>query len=107
MTFVIRMALRELRSSWQRLLFFFICIAIGVGAIVALRSVIQSVRNTFAGEARSLISAEAWMRPRSAASALSSSIAPASAPAPNGPVPPPRVTRIDSSRSGATALNGM
>jgi putative ABC transport system permease protein len=57
--FVALMALREMRSSWQRLLFFFICIAIGVGAIVALRSVIQSVRNTFAGEARSLIAADA------------------------------------------------
>jgi putative ABC transport system permease protein len=59
MMFVARMAAREMRSSWKRLLFFFICIAIGVGAIVALRSVIQSVRNTFAGEARSLISADA------------------------------------------------
>ena len=53
------MAGREMRASWQRLLFFFICIAIGVGAIVALRSVIQSVRHTFAGEARSLIAADA------------------------------------------------
>ena len=35
---------REIRASWQRLLFFFVCIAIGVGSIVALRSVIQSVR---------------------------------------------------------------
>ena len=26
MTFVVRMALREIRASWQRLLFFFICI---------------------------------------------------------------------------------
>ncbi len=59
MMFVVRMAAREMRASWQRLLFFFVCIAIGVGAIVALRSVIQSVRNTFAGEARSLISADA------------------------------------------------
>ncbi len=59
MRFVTVMALREMRSSWQRLLFFFICIAIGVGAIVALRSVIQSVRHTFAGEARSLIAADA------------------------------------------------
>lgn len=59
MNFVIKMAAREMRASWQRLLFFFVCIAIGVGAIVALRSVIQSVRNTFAGEARSLISADA------------------------------------------------
>jgi len=57
--FVLFMAAREMRASWQRLLFFFICIAIGVGAIVALRSVIQSVRNTFAGEARTLITADA------------------------------------------------
>jgi putative ABC transport system permease protein len=59
MRFVLFMAVREMRASWQRLLFFFICIAIGVGAIVALRSVIQSVRNTFAGEARTLIAADA------------------------------------------------
>ena len=53
------MAMREMRASWKRLLFFFICIAIGVGAIVALRSVIQSVRHSFDGEARSLITADA------------------------------------------------
>lgn len=61
MRFVLFMAAREMRASWQRLLFFFICIAIGVGAIVALRSVIQSVRNTFAGEARTLITADAMI----------------------------------------------
>ncbi|HUQ89397.1 MAG TPA: FtsX-like permease family protein [Vicinamibacterales bacterium] len=59
MRFVLLMAAREMRASWHRLLFFFICIAIGVGAIVALRSVIQSVRNTLVGEARSLITADA------------------------------------------------
>ena len=53
------MAVREMRASWQRLLFFFVCIAIGVGAIVAIRSVIQSVRNTLTGEARSLMNADA------------------------------------------------
>ena len=58
MTFVVRMALREIRASWQRLLFFFICIAIGVGSIVALRSVIQSVRVALAGEARSLLASD-------------------------------------------------
>lgn len=59
MTFVLRMIAREMRSSWRRLLFFFICIAVGVGAIVALRSVIQSARQAFAGEARALIAADA------------------------------------------------
>jgi putative ABC transport system permease protein len=56
--FVLRMALRETRSSWRRLLFFFICIAVGVAAIVTIRSVIQSVRNVFSDQARSLIAAD-------------------------------------------------
>ena len=56
--FVLRMAVRETRASWRRLLFFFICIAVGVAAIVALRSVIQSVREVFGAEAKSLIAAD-------------------------------------------------
>jgi len=43
MTFILRMAVRETRAAWRRLLFFFLCIAIGVGAIAALRSAIQNV----------------------------------------------------------------
>jgi putative ABC transport system permease protein len=58
MMFVLRMAARETRSSWRRLLFFFVCIAVGVAAIVTLRSVIQSVRAVFGTEARSLIAAD-------------------------------------------------
>lgn len=58
MRFVVTMAAREMRASWRRLLFFFLCIALGVGAIVTLRSVIQSVRQVFAGEARALIGAD-------------------------------------------------
>ena len=58
MTFIMRMALREIRASWRRLVFFFVCIAIGVGSIVALRSVIQSVRIALAGEARTLLGAD-------------------------------------------------
>jgi putative ABC transport system permease protein len=58
MTFVLRMAVRETRASWRRLLFFFVCIAVGVAAIVALRSVIQSVREVFTGEARSFMAAD-------------------------------------------------
>ena len=58
MKFVLQMAVRETRASWRRLLFFFVCIAIGVAAIVALRSVIQNVRGVFGREARSLIAAD-------------------------------------------------
>src|SRR5689334_5738800 len=59
MKFVLSMAVRETRASWQRLIFFFVCIAVGVAAIVALRSVIRSVRDVLGGEARSLIAADA------------------------------------------------
>jgi len=58
MNFVILMALREVRASWRRLLFFFVCVAIGVGAIVLLRSVIQTVRTTLMSEARARLGAD-------------------------------------------------
>ena len=58
MIFVLRMAVRETRASWKRLLFFFICIAVGVAAIVTLRSVIQSVRDVFGSEAKGLLAAD-------------------------------------------------
>lgn len=58
MRFVAAMAVRETRASWRRLVFFFVCIAVGVAAIVALRSVIQSVRAVFGREARALIAAD-------------------------------------------------
>ena len=61
MRFVLLTALRETRSAWKRLVFFFVCIAIGVGAIVALRSVIQSVREVLSTEARSLMAADIFV----------------------------------------------
>jgi putative ABC transport system permease protein len=58
MRFVIRMAGRELRASWRRLLLFFVCIALGVGGIVLLRSVVQDIRAAMARDARSLIASD-------------------------------------------------
>jgi len=58
MRFILLTAARETRSAWKRLVFFFVCIAIGVGAIVALRSVIQSVRRVLSSEARTLIASD-------------------------------------------------
>jgi putative ABC transport system permease protein len=58
MKFVLLMAWREIRASWRRLVFFFVCVAIGVGAIVALRSMIQTVRNELTRESRALIAAD-------------------------------------------------
>jgi putative ABC transport system permease protein len=56
--FVIRMAWREMRWGWRRLLFFFLCLAIGVASIVTLRSVVQGVRATLRAEARTLLGAD-------------------------------------------------
>jgi putative ABC transport system permease protein len=58
MRFVLLTAVRETRFAWKRLVFFFVCIAIGVGAIVALRSIIQSVRQVLSTEARTLIASD-------------------------------------------------
>ena len=56
--FVARMAWREIRASWRRLIFFFLCLSLGVAAIVALRSVVGSVRVTLTREARALVGAD-------------------------------------------------
>src|ERR1700687_4493274 len=58
MGFVIKMASRELRASWRRLVFFFVCVAIGVASIVTLRSIIQSLRTGLMREARATIAAD-------------------------------------------------
>ncbi|MFN7622642.1 MAG: hypothetical protein ACK5RS_05785, partial [Acidobacteriota bacterium] len=58
MKFSLTLAWREIRASWHRLIFFFICIAIGVGAIVSLRSLVQNPKSSVNGEARSLLTAD-------------------------------------------------
>ena len=58
MSFVLNMARRELRASWRRLLFFFLCVGVGVGSIVALRSVVQNLGRAVTGEARALLTAD-------------------------------------------------
>ena len=62
MGFILRMAYRELRASWRRLIFFFCCVAIGVGGIVALRSLVQNVRTALAAEARGLTAGDVYVR---------------------------------------------
>ncbi len=58
MNFIFNLTIREIRSSWRRLLFFFLCIAIGVGSIVALRSLIQNLSQAVGSDARSLLTAD-------------------------------------------------
>lgn len=54
MKFALLLTYRELRSSWRRLAFFTICLSLGVGAIVVLRSTIQSVNAFTANESRAI-----------------------------------------------------
>lgn len=58
MNFILQMSLRELRSSWKRMLFFFLCISIGVASIVALRSAINNIGQAVTGEARQVLTAD-------------------------------------------------
>ncbi|MBX3289574.1 MAG: ABC transporter permease [Acidobacteria bacterium] len=58
MQFILNLTFREIRSSWRRLLFFFLCIALGVGSIVALRSLIQNLTAAVGTDARALMTAD-------------------------------------------------
>ena len=58
MKFVFNLTRREIRSSWRRLLFFFLCIALGVGSVVALRSLIQNLTRAVGTDARALMTAD-------------------------------------------------
>src|SRR5262245_33177845 len=58
MNFILNMAWREMRASWQRLLLFFLCIAMGVGSIVTLRSLVQRMKAAIGREARVMYSAD-------------------------------------------------
>ncbi len=58
MMFIFNLTIREIRSSWRRLLFFFLCIALGVGSVVALRALIQNVTRAVGTDARALMTAD-------------------------------------------------
>src|SRR5438477_5004428 len=58
MKFVLRMAWREMRSAWKRLIFFFVCIALGTGSIVAIRSAIRNFNDVITGDARGILTAD-------------------------------------------------
>ncbi len=62
MNFIFNLVFREIRSSWRRLLFFFLCIALGVGSIVALRSLINNLSRAVAGDARGILTADFEVR---------------------------------------------
>ncbi len=62
MTFALRMTYRELRASWRRLVFFVLCLSLGVGSIVLVRSAIQSINAYTTREARAINGADIVLR---------------------------------------------
>jgi putative ABC transport system permease protein len=58
MRFIAAMAWREVRASWRRLILFFVCIALGVGAMVSLRSFTRVFTGSLARDSRMLLSAD-------------------------------------------------
>tara|TARA_B100001123_G_scaffold449901_2_gene617384 strand:+ start:8559 stop:11102 length:2544 start_codon:yes stop_codon:yes gene_type:complete len=62
MLFVLKMMWRELRASWTRLTFFFLCLAIGVASIVSLRSLVQNIQTSLDKEAKSVLGADVSLR---------------------------------------------
>ncbi|MBT3414454.1 MAG: FtsX-like permease family protein [Nitrospina sp.] len=52
------LVLCESRGAWRRMLFFILCIAIGVGAVMTVKSFSNLVGETIQGEAKGLLSAD-------------------------------------------------
>jgi len=53
--FTLRMAWREMRAAWRHFLYFFVCIALGVGALVAVGLFAANVDRTVSRQARGLM----------------------------------------------------
>ncbi len=58
MKFALRMLWREMRAAWRQMAFFFLCIAVGVGIIIALRSATQNLRVTLIKQSRDFLAAD-------------------------------------------------
>lgn len=57
-----RMAWRETRAAWRHFLFFLVCIAVGVGALVTVSVFAANVERTITREARSLMGGDIEVR---------------------------------------------
>lgn len=60
--FALRMAWRETRAAWRHFLYFFICIALGVGALVGVALFASNLERTVTREARGLLGGDLEVR---------------------------------------------
>lgn len=62
MLFSLRMAWRETRAAWRHFLYFFVCIALGVGALVGVALFSANVERAVTREARGLMAGDLEVR---------------------------------------------
>ncbi len=62
MGFAVRMAWREMRGAWRHFFYFFSCIAMGVGAVVAIGLFASNVERAVTREARGLLGGDVEVR---------------------------------------------
>lgn len=55
---LISLALAESRGAWKRMAFFILCIAIGTGAVMTVKSFSNMVQDTIQGQAKGLLAAD-------------------------------------------------
>ena len=55
---LIKLTLAELRGAWKRMTFFILCIAIGVCAVMTIKSFSNMVQETIQGQAKGLLAAD-------------------------------------------------
>ena len=55
---LITLTLAELRGAWKRMTFFILCIAIGVCAVMTIKSFSNMVQETIQGQAKGLLAAD-------------------------------------------------
>lgn len=60
--FILSMAWRETRGAWRHFLYFFVCIAIGVSAVVAVSLFAAHVEHAVSGQAKSLLGGDLEIR---------------------------------------------
>ena len=60
--FILRMAWRETRGAWRHFLYFFACIAIGVGALVGVSLFSTHVERAVTKEARGMLGGDLEIR---------------------------------------------
>ena len=57
-TQLISLMLAESRGAWKRMFFFILCIAVGVGAVMTVKSFSNMVQETIQGQSKGLLAAD-------------------------------------------------